>query len=217
MTDNIIRSVPTIKFGDLRVNFDYGWAYQEKFERYDYGDSYWKNYLNIEETETAQLLNGFRKDISTKYATTILDVGIGSGAYLKTLTGKKYGFDVNPFAIEWLKENNIFHDPYNDDNSSIDGFCSWDVIEHIPNPNEFLAVLPTKAFIFISLPVFANLERIQFSKHYKPNEHLQYFTTPGLIKFMEMSGFTVLELSNEESKIGRENVITIVAQKNDRA
>lgn len=210
---NIIRSVKTIPMDDLQVSFESGWAFQDKFITYDYGESYWQNYNNIEETETAKKLNEFRKNISVKYASTILDIGIGSGAYLKTINCKKYGYDVNPYAIEWLKENKMFHDPYSDDNSSIDGFCSWDVLEHIENPNILLSKLPLKSFLFVSLPVFPNLEMVHLSKHYKPNEHLQYFTTKGVINFLQLSGFDVVEIRSDESQIGRESVMTFVAQK----
>jgi len=215
--ENIIRSVPAIKMSDLRVNFDLGWAYQEKIEPYDYGKSYWQNYLNIEETETAFKLNEFRKTISTKYSNTILDIGIGSGAYLKTIKCKKFGYDVNPFAVEWLKENGMFYDPYIDDNSAIDGFCSWDVLEHIENPNILLDKLPKESFLFVSLPVFASLEMVHLSKHYKPNEHLQYFTTRGVINFLQLSGFKIHEIRSDESQIGRESVMTFVAQKTNDA
>lgn len=210
---NIIRSVQTIRMDDLEVNFDYGWAYQRVYESYSYGESYWQNYINIEETDTARKLNAFRHDISTAHAKNILDIGIGSGAYLKTLNGKKYGYDVNTFAIKWLKEENMWHDPYEQDNSHIDGFCFWDVLEHMENPNIILSKIPKHAYIFVSLPVFSNLEMLQLSKHYKPNEHLQYFTTRGVINFLNLSKFVVEEIRSDESKIGRESVMTFVAKK----
>ncbi len=213
MSKNILRSVQTISMDDLEVNFDYGWAFQKDFNNYDYGENYWKNYINLEETETAKKLNDFRKAISTKYANRILDVGIGSGAYLKTLSCDKYGYDVNPYANAWLKEQKIWHDPYKENNANINGFCFWDVLEHIENPNILLDRINLGTHIFVSLPVFSNLEMIHLSKHYKPNEHLQYFTTRGVINFLNLSGFFVKEIRSDESKIGRENVMTFVAQK----
>ncbi len=212
--ENILRTVPTIKLNDLQVSLDFGWAFQEHVQEYNYGESYWQNYINIEDTPTANLLNEFRSNIAEKYADSILDMGIGSGAFLKALKSNKYGYDVNPYAIEWLKEQKIYHDPYNSENEEINGFCCWDVIEHMQNPSEFLAIIPPKAHLFISLPVFTDLEMVHLSKHYKPNEHLFYFTTKGMIKFLEISGFTIKELRSDETQIGREKIMTFVSQKN---
>jgi hypothetical protein len=213
MVKNLLRNVPTIKMNDLQVNFDYGWAFQGEVTPYEYSDVYWQNYIQMENTETCKLLNNFRKSLVESYATNVLDIGIGSGAFLKSLSIPKKGYDVNPHAEKWLKEQEIWHNPYEDSNASVDGFCFWDVLEHIENPSIILNNLPNKSFVFISLPIFNDLEKIHLSKHYKPNEHLQYFSTSGLMRFLGLHGFRTLEIRSDESQIGRENIITFVAQK----
>lgn len=213
MSVNLLRSVPTIKMNDLRVSIEMGWAFQANFNQYQYGENYWQNYINMESSETCGLLNKFRTQLATNYATSILDIGIGSGAFLKALDCKKAGYDVNPFGQKWLKDNNLWHNPYEKNNSEFNGFCFWDVLEHIENPSETLRLLPNDSYIFVSLPIFQSIEKIHLSKHYKPDEHLQYFTTAGFIKFMCLSGYSVVEIRSDETQIGRDNILTFVARK----
>ena len=213
MSFNLLRSVPTIKMDDLRVSLEMGWAFQSSYTEYNYGENYWQNYINMESSETCALLNKFRGDLATNYADSLLDIGIGSGAFLKSLNCQKSGYDVNPYGQKWLKDNYLWHNPYEECNSKFNGFCFWDVLEHIENPSDTLKLLPKNSYIFVSLPTFPNLERIHLSKHYKPNEHLHYFTTAGFIKFMSLSGFSVVEIRSDETKIGRDSITTFVARK----
>lgn len=214
MVKNLLRNVPTIKMNDLQVNFNYGWAFQGEIKPYEYSDVYWQNYIQMENTETCNLLNKFRTSLVESYASSVLDIGIGSGAFLKTLNiSSKKGYDVNPHAEKWLKKQDMWHNPYEDSNENLNGFCFWDVLEHIENPSIILSKLPSKCFVFISLPIFNDLEKIHLSKHYKPNEHLQYFSTNGLMKFLGLHGYNTLEIRSDESQIGRENITTFVAQK----
>lgn len=213
MSVNLLRSVPTIKMNDLRVSIDMGWAFQTDFKEYQYGENYWQNYINMESSTTSNLLNNFRTKLTLNYAHSILDIGIGSGAFLKALDSPKAGYDVNPYGEKWLKDNSLWHNPYEESNSKFDGFCFWDVLEHIENPSETLRLIPMHGYIFVSLPIFTDIEKIHLSKHYKPDEHLQYFTTAGFIKFMSLSGFSVLEIRSDETQIGRDNIITFVARK----
>lgn len=213
MSLNLLRSVPTIKMNDLRVSIEMGWAFQGHFTEYQYGENYWQNYINMESSETCQLLNQFRSELATNYSNSILDIGIGSGAFLKSLNCEKAGYDVNPYGQKWLKENSLWHNPYEENNKKFNGFCFWDVLEHIENPSVLLNLLPKNSYIFVSLPTFASIEKIHLSKHYKPDEHLQYFTTSGFIKFMSLSGFSVVEIRCDETKIGRESITTFVARK----
>lgn len=214
MVKNLLRNVPTIKMNDLQVNFNYGWAFQGEIKPYEYSDVYWQNYIQMENSETCNLLNKFRTSLVESYTSSVLDIGIGSGAFLKTLSiSSKKGYDVNPHAEKWLKEQDMWHNPYEDSNENLNGFCFWDVLEHIENPSIILSNLPSKCFVFVSLPIFNDLEKVHLSKHYKPNEHLQYFSTSGLMKFLGLHGYQTLEIRSDESQIGRENITTFVAQK----
>jgi hypothetical protein len=213
MIDDPLRYFDSICLNNLRINLDYGWAYQKDIKPFQYGKSYWDNYVSLEDTELGEKLTQFRCNLVLKYCNNILDVGIGSGSFLKYLKINKKGFDVNPHGIDWLIENKLFLNPYKDNLKFINGFCFWDVIEHFENPNTILSLLPKKSFAFISIPIFNQIEWIQKSKHYKPNEHLCYFTTKGFIEFMKYIDFTLIEMSSQETILGRDSIMTFVFQK----
>ena len=214
MAVNKIKSYPSINMDDLNVNLKYGWAYQNNPQEFEYSKEYWDKYIAYEKNEVSTPLNNFRKSITQKYAYNIMDVGIGSGLFIKTVSArKKFGYDINRYAIQWLKAANIYHDPFKNDNSIINGWTFWDSIEHMENPSDIISVIPHQAVLIFSLPIFDKIEKVQMSKHYRPNEHLYYFTTNGFIKFLEDSDCTVIEIRTDETKIGRENILTFVARK----
>ncbi|MNG41039.1 hypothetical protein D3C84_1299630 [compost metagenome] len=44
------------------------------------------------------------------------------------------------------------------------------------------------------------------SKHYKPGEHLHYWTLPGFVNWCEAQGFELQEANHAESELGREGI-----------
>ena len=48
------------------------------------------------------------------------------------------------------------------------------------------------------------------SKHFKPNEHVWYFTDWGLRLWFEEQGFDCLETNYDETNIGREGINSYV-------
>ena len=209
MEFNPLKSHPSIKMDDLSVNLNKGWAYQTLPEPIEYDKEYWEKYIVYEKNDICKNLNEFRCSITEKYCKNILEVGIGSGIFLKNLNINKKGFDVNKHAVEWLKNNNLYHNPYEEENN-FDGFCFWDVLEHFENPNDILCKVPKNSYVITSLPIFDDITRIHLSKHYRKNEHLCYFTTLGFVGFMNDCGFQLVELRNDEIKIGRENILSFV-------
>jgi len=190
-------------------------AYQKNMDlSVDYGEKYYEKYLKMENTPIAKKLNELRTTITQKYCTCILDMGIGSGEFIKKSKLKVYGYDINPLAIKWLKENNLFIDPYNGIPNKIQGVTLWDVLEHIPDPQLLLTKIAKGTFIFLSLPVFTDLTRIKYNKHYRPNEHYYYFTIDGIKKYMKDYNFSLLEDNNLETLAGREDISTFVFIKN---
>ena len=49
---------------------------------------------------------------------------------------------------------------------------------------------------------------IRDSKHYRPGEHLYYFTELGFAQWMARHGFELLEVSNFETKAGRDSILS---------
>jgi ubiquinone/menaquinone biosynthesis C-methylase UbiE len=171
-----------------------------------YDENYWNHYRKLEDTPTGVLLNKARFDLVQKYSPrTLLDVGIGSGAFVKCCSEWK-GTDVNASALQWLDEQGKLAG-----DESFEALTFWDSLEHIENPEEILA--KAERFVFVSCPIYQDLNHILSSKHFKPTEHFWYWTKSGAKRFMAGYGFKCLEVSDIESEIGREDIKTFVFER----
>lgn len=212
MKDRIIKQYPAVPFGDdLMYCYNQDLIYQaDTSTSVEYGKEYFENYVNREGSDIANRLNEARCGLTEKYCKCVLDMGIGSGEFINKSKLKMYGFDINPYGIEWLKERSIFVDPYKEGIPDVvDGVTLWDTMEHMEEPNKFLDLIANE-YVFISLPIFANLLALRSSKHYKPGEHYLYFSAKGLIQFMSDSGFDLVEISDGETRAGRESILAFV-------
>lgn len=168
-----------------------------------YDEAYWEKYIRMEDTDIGHQLNQARLEIVNRYQwDSLIDIGIGSGAFIKELPNA-YGFDINPSAVTWLKSVNKYKEP-----CQIDCLTFWDSLEHIHNPTELLE--KANKFVFISTPIYDDKAHILRSKHFRPDEHCWYFTKDGLIRFMSNFGFYCIEYSNIETEIGREDIGSFV-------
>lgn len=129
----------------------------------------------------------------------VVDVGIGGGAFVEK-TGCR-GLDINPHAIVWLKERGL----WGPGEKGVRAMTFWDSFEHIEDHDGYLKSVD---WVFMSLPVFGSVEEVQRSKHFKPGEHIWYFTPEGLVAYMERYGFDLVDRCNNETKIGREGIMT---------
>jgi hypothetical protein len=212
--DNLVSTFPAKSLNELvTICPHHGVAYQKDMTRsVPYDQAYFDKYVGYEGQEIAIRINHFRTSVTEKYVKSILDIGIGSGEFIKNSKIKTLGFDINPVGVEWLKERNLFHDPYTEDLRT-EGISFWDTLEHIPNPGELLSKIPQGCYMFVSLPVFCNLWRLTDSKHYKPDEHYWYWTECGLIGYMAMRGFKNVEVRHDETYAGRESISSFVFRK----
>lgn len=131
----------------------------------------------------------------------VLDVGIGCGDFIKARP-HTYGMDVNPVAQQWLSENGrqgLGIDTYQ-------AFTFWDVLEHVEAPNVYFKKMRPGSFLFTSLPIFDDLSRVRESKHYKPGEHLYYWTEAGFVEWMAMYRFRLLAAQDFETDAGRDGI-----------
>ena len=62
----------------------------------------------------------------------------------------------------------------------------------------------------MSLPIFNDPDKITKSKHYRPGEHIWYWSDSGLIKWFDSLGFELVERNNVETQLGREEIWTYV-------
>jgi SAM-dependent methyltransferase len=169
-----------------------------------YGRDYWLKYQKYKNTNFSIALNAARLAIVSNYYQDgyILDVGIGNGHFIElcNIAGLDCeGVDVNPYAVEWLR-----HNDYIITRENYEIVTYWDSFEHIPDLDIELKLYNAK-YIIMSIPIFdeATAER---SKHYRPGEHLHYFTNGGIIKFMETHNYDLVMKSSIESDLGREDI-----------
>lgn len=214
--DDILNKYIFEKFDDnLNICKKLGILWQVKRSlTIDYGKDYWTKYVNYEHTPISIGLNKFRCGIVEKYCSSIIDVGIGCGEFIKKIRLPALGYDVNPIAVKWLKSRALYFDIYKFF-PKVDGITLWDVLEHIPNPKKLIDIIPLGCFVFVSLPIIKDFKKIYDFKHFRPMEHLTYFTRDGIINYFNLLGFDVVETMNNETLLGRESIDTFVFKKNN--
>lgn len=170
----------------------------------DYSFPYWDEFRKRDASPMGKALTQARIDLVRAYTKDLpVDIGIGGGRFVEEM--ECYGFDVNPEANEWLHSRGSFCDPYSVRPIAI---TCWDSLEHIPNPS--LLVNAVLDLVFVSLPIFSGPESTLKSKHYKPGEHIWYFTDEGITMWFERHGFSLVESNNIEELLGREGIGTYV-------
>jgi SAM-dependent methyltransferase len=179
----------------------------------DYGEAYFNNYVERTATPIAVRLNEARTGLTERFCKrSLLDVGIGSGEFICSSRLKVYGYDINPYGVRWLRERGLYLDPYVDLPDEVEGLTLWDTLEHIPDPQSLFGCLRSGMYFFVSLPTFGSIAEVRDSKHFKPNEHLYYFTISGFIRYMSDSGFQYLTHNDDETRAGRDGITAFAFQ-----
>lgn len=183
---------------------EHGVAFQRDQSRLvAYDEAYFDKCRGYDGQEIAERINAGRIALVARHfgPGRVCDVGVGSGEFIRKRP-HTFGFDVNPAAVRWLKEAGHWVD-------NLDGFGAltfWDVLEHVPEPESYLRHVYLHSFVFLSMPVMQSLDRIRESRHYRPGEHLYYFTEAGLVEWMARHGFRCLEVANFETEAGRDSI-----------
>lgn len=197
---------------DLIVCRDFGMAFQHDMTvSVAYDESYFNKCAGYEGKDIAVQINRGRIELVAKHfgpTGLVCDVGIGSGEFIKTRKNT-YGRDVNPLAIDWLHCSNLWAD----DLSAFRAFTFWDVIEHCPEPEDYFKHICVGGYVFTSVPIFSDLTKIRESKHYRPGEHLYYWTDAGFVRWMRLHGFELLERDTFEMKAGRDSIYSYAFRK----
>ena len=193
------------------VYFDAGIAVQkDRNHSIPYDEGYFDKYVGYEGTPISILLNKSRVAFTERFCKkAILDIGIGSGEFIKSAKKLKvYGYDINPFGIKWLKDKELFLDPYKEIPQEVEGLTFWDSLEHFTDPQDILKLFRPGLYAFISIPIFHDILKVKDWKHYRPNEHFYYFTFRGMVNYMKQSGFQLLDHHDEEIEAGRQDILT---------
>lgn len=178
----------------------YGWHSAPPME---YSGEYFANYQKLDNTPMGCALTRARLELVGKYVApnTTLDIGIGGGRYVQESGGQ--GYDVSREAQRWLMDVGRWTDPYGC-RRLISAVTCWDSLEHIPEPEKLLEKV--REWLFVSMPIYENMADCLASKHFKPREHIHYFTFSGFVNWCEAQGFELQEANHAESELGREGI-----------
>ena len=175
---------------------------------FNYGTEYSDNYNKSPYKEMSDMLSclrfGYLVGSISKIPNSILDVGYGSGSFLKVCSEqikKCYGYDVSDFPVpeKCLKVDSMFTQYY-------EVITFFDSLEHF-NDISFVKDLLCSSVV-ISVPWCHNFSDDWFGdwKHRKPDEHLWHFNLTSLINFMSEQGFKFVCYSSIEDNIRKNNL-----------
>lgn len=174
----------------------------------DYGQSYFDKYRELDKTEMGAAIVAARIALVKRHAPfkhnlsdCLLDVGIGGGRFCEEMDC--YGYDINPHAVDWLEARGKFLNPYE---RAINYITCWDSLEHVISPESL--VFSALSHLFVSVPIFKDVEDVINSKHFRPGEHFHYWTRDGIESFMRRQRFDLVEWNNAETLLGREAILS---------
>jgi len=129
----------------------------------------------------------------------VLDFGCGHGMLLDALRQRgalTFGCDYDPICLEEIQVKG--HQPVGSDIFDNGGLNFWDavclshVLEHLSEPQDFLARVRKQArIVFIEVPKYDPSRREQFSDQ---EGHLWFFSKAGVVALLEASGLRVKKL-----------------------
>lgn len=166
-----------------------------------YDAAYFEKYRGYEATERGQQITAARVALVKRFCDgLVLDVGIGSGAFVEA-HGNALGTDINPAGLAWLRERGREWD-----GQPVRALCFWDSLEHIHEPSGLLA--KALEWVFVSVPIVPDANRLHEWKHFRRDEHCWYFTETGFCRFMAAHGFELTARDHFETRLGREDIGT---------
>jgi hypothetical protein len=168
--------------------------------------------------EMSHLRLGFIRGAVDIPITSILDVGYGTGDFLrlcKKVIPNCYGNDLFkdrlPKECEFVDDITAAH---------YDMITFFDSLEHFEDI-DFIGRLKCN-YVAVSVPWCHNLNDEWFAnwKHRRPDEHLHHFEIKSLNRFMEQHGFELITYDNVEDIIRKPtenlpNILTAVFRKKD--
>ena len=208
--DRFIAAMPAEQDADLMLCRDHGVAYQlDRTHCVAYDEAYFAKTAS-HPAQMVDAINDARIHLVARHVgcAPVLDIGIGSGEFIRRRPNT-WGRDVNPAAVAWLRQAGRWAD-------SLEGFAAltmWDVIEHLRDPEEYLRHIRLHGWLFVSLPVVYALGAIRLSRHYRPGEHLTYWTEDGFLAWMDLHGFRAFERSDAEILAGRESIYSFALKR----
>jgi SAM-dependent methyltransferase len=116
----------------------------------------------------------------------VLDIGYGNGAFLKR--AREAGMEI--YGIDVHTEDFGIPTTNFDTNVHFDLICFFDSLEHFTNFDPIFRLSAEAAIISIPNRPDTLLESPRSWRHFKPGEHLHYFSDNSLDRIMRRWGFT---------------------------
>lgn len=188
-------------------------------ERSPYDQAYFDKYVGYAATDRGREITRARVDMVRQHVgrpASLLDVGIGCGQFLDACWHEGWaasrGCDVNPAGLAWLRERKALDAPAW---HTYEVVTFWDSIEHIFDLDGALARAET--WVFVAMPVFTDLGHVRRSRHFRPDEHFWYFTDAAFRAFMAGAGFDVVDSTEREVELGREDIRSYACRRREDA
>jgi hypothetical protein len=170
---------------------------------YSYSDIYNSIEYKLNSVLISYLRFGYIVGSIGKIPESILDVGYGNGEFLLAAFNQVndcWGYDVSEYETpgEIPRANSMFDRKY-------DVITFFDSLEHFPDIS-FVKELDCN-FICVSVPNCHYFDDAWFDswKHRKPDEHLWHFNLESLSKFMSDNDYELLNSTNIEDNIRKNN------------
>lgn len=211
--DDLIRRYDAIEDGNLMLCPTQGIAYQRDMAAYriPYDEAYYQKCAGYEGGDIAIAINAGRVALADRHVGSdraVLDIGVGSGEFIRSRP-HTFGYDINPAAVERLRAEDL----YSEDFSRFRAFTMWDVIEHVEMPGLYFRAMLDGSHLFCCLPIFGAVSSIRQSRHYRPGEHLYYFTERGFVNWMAEYRWDLIERQEYEIEAGREDIVSFAFRK----
>jgi SAM-dependent methyltransferase len=157
---------------DLRVSAVYGSDYAHQYDTRPCGEM------------SALRWNFIQRWLRLPAGGRILDIGYGNGAFLKH--ARRHGMEV--FGLDVHNED--FGIPTVDYNTGgdFDLICFFDSLEHFPEFDPLFGLRASNVIVSIPNAPDCLLETPEHWRHYKPGEHLHYFSRASLDVLMRKWG-----------------------------
>jgi len=163
-----------------------------------YDGNYELHYKLYERTEFSKKLNLARWKFVNKHdPCTVLDFGCGSASFAKQSPKNIRCYSYDPF---FKKDYTFLERP------EFDVVTFWDSLEHMTRI-QLVPLLNAKE-VCLSVPITDDVHNIISWKHFRPGEHVWYFSDEALKKLFQRWEYAFIERDDFEVRLGRDSILS---------